>query len=414
MKEIQVHIGRRNQSVEASLDGFLLGDGGGGVDLTAENIKTALGYTPADQEDVDKLSEEKVDQANTLWAILQKTAFTEQLTDAELTAFKTAWGIETLVIPATGITLDKTTLSFTDSTSQTLVATVEPSDTTDKIVWSSNAESVATVTNGVVKPISNGSATVTAKAGSVSVTCAVTVDIEEEEQVTLTSISAVYTGGDVAEGTALTDLTGITVTGTYSDGSTSEITGYTLSGEIAEGENTITVSYGGLTTIFTVTGVAEETEPAVVYNVFAGEYENSAYAGTLFEQYGANYNLYTEKIDVSNASKLYYRIAKTNKTKTASIVPGYIGIYDEADNFIDKIDLSINSNVTTEDYNYDVNGLETIGETVIYCKAIGSVSLESFEDKSYALFSVRPSVNMLTTWEGNAQSTSPLTLEGWV
>lgn len=61
MKEIQVHIGRRNQSVEASLDGFLLGDGGGGVDLTAENIKTALGYTPADQEDVDKLSEEIAD-----------------------------------------------------------------------------------------------------------------------------------------------------------------------------------------------------------------------------------------------------------------------------------------------------------------------------------------------------------------
>ena len=61
MKEIQVHIGRRNQTVEANLTGFLL-DGGGGVDLTAENIKTALGYTPADQEDVDKLSEEIVDQ----------------------------------------------------------------------------------------------------------------------------------------------------------------------------------------------------------------------------------------------------------------------------------------------------------------------------------------------------------------
>jgi hypothetical protein len=55
----------------------------------------------------------------------------------------------------------------------------------------------------------------------------------------------------------LTDLTGITVTGTYSDGSTSAITGYTLSGEIVEGENTITVSYGGKTTTFTVTGIAE-------------------------------------------------------------------------------------------------------------------------------------------------------------
>lgn len=162
-------------------------------------------------------------------------------------------------VPATGITLDKTTLSFTDSATQTLVATVEPSDTTDKIVWTSNAESVAKVTNGVVKPLSNGSATITATCGSVSATCSVTVDIAEEEQVTLTSISATYTGGDVAVGTSLNDLTGITVTATYSDGSTATATGYTLNGEIAEGENTITVSYGGKTTTFTVTGVAENT-----------------------------------------------------------------------------------------------------------------------------------------------------------
>ena len=59
MKEIQVHIGKRNKSIQAKLTGYLLG-GGGGVDLTAENIKTALGYTPADQENVDKLSE-KID-----------------------------------------------------------------------------------------------------------------------------------------------------------------------------------------------------------------------------------------------------------------------------------------------------------------------------------------------------------------
>lgn len=57
MKEIQVHIGRQIQSVEASLDGFLLGEGNG-VELTAENIADALGYVPADQEDVDRLSEE--------------------------------------------------------------------------------------------------------------------------------------------------------------------------------------------------------------------------------------------------------------------------------------------------------------------------------------------------------------------
>lgn len=82
-------------------------------------------------------------------------------------------------------------------------------------------------------------------------------DEPDTPEITLTSISATYSGGDVAVGTALTDLTGIVVTAKYSDGSTENVTGYTLSGEIAEGSNTITVSYGGKTTTFTVTGVAE-------------------------------------------------------------------------------------------------------------------------------------------------------------
>ena len=88
-----------------------------------------------------------------------------------------------------------------------------------------------------------------------------------ETEVTLESISATYTGGDVMEGTALSDLTGITVTATYSDGSTANVTGYSLSGEILEGENTITVSYGGLTCTFAVIGVAENTDETDINEV---------------------------------------------------------------------------------------------------------------------------------------------------
>lgn len=91
-------------------------------------------------------------------------------------------------------------------------------------------------------------------------------DIPDTPTVTLMSISATYSGGAVAVGTALTALTGIVVTATYSDGSTAAVTGYTLSGTIAEGSNTITVSYGGKTATITVTGVAEPEE--VLYEHF--------------------------------------------------------------------------------------------------------------------------------------------------
>lgn len=82
---------------------------------------------------------------------------------------------------------------------------------------------------------------------------------EPNPEKTLTSISAVYSGGDVTAGTAVSALTGIVVTAHYSDGTSATVTGYTLSGTIAEGSNTITVSYGGKTTTFTVTGTAESS-----------------------------------------------------------------------------------------------------------------------------------------------------------
>lgn len=78
---------------------------------------------------------------------------------------------------------------------------------------------------------------------------------------TLTSISAVYTGGEVEAGTSVNSLTGITVTAHYSDGTSKNVTGYTLSGNIVEGTNTITVSYGGKTTTFTVVAVSTPEEP---------------------------------------------------------------------------------------------------------------------------------------------------------
>lgn len=92
-----------------------------------------------------------------------------------------------------------------------------------------------------------------------------------ETEVTLSSISATYSGGSVPVGTNVNDLTGIVVTAHYSNGTNANVTGYTLSGAIVEGNNTITVNYGGKSTTFTVTGTAdsggETPEQPVTYTV---------------------------------------------------------------------------------------------------------------------------------------------------
>lgn len=87
----------------------------------------------------------------------------------------------------------------------------------------------------------------------------------EGSVVTLTSISATYNGGHVPVGTNLYTLSGIVVTARYSDNTSKTVTGYTLSGTIVEGNNTITVTYGGKTTTFNVTGYATVVEPDPVY-----------------------------------------------------------------------------------------------------------------------------------------------------
>ncbi|MBQ9902694.1 MAG: Ig-like domain-containing protein [Clostridia bacterium] len=81
----------------------------------------------------------------------------------------------TVTTPATGISLSQTSLSLTKGNTATLTATVTPSGSTDSVTWTSSNTAVATVSNGVVTAVGNGSATITAKAGSKSATCSVTV-----------------------------------------------------------------------------------------------------------------------------------------------------------------------------------------------------------------------------------------------
>lgn len=78
-------------------------------------------------------------------------------------------------VPCTGITLSASELVFTASGKQTLIATVEPSTTTDKIVWETSDDGVATVSNGIVTAVFNGNATITATCGDYSATCNVSV-----------------------------------------------------------------------------------------------------------------------------------------------------------------------------------------------------------------------------------------------
>lgn len=81
-------------------------------------------------------------------------------------------------IPVTGISLDKTELTIEEGEMEALKATIEPIGASDPaVIWASSDETVAVVSDGVIKALAEGTATITAttKEGEFTASCTVTV-----------------------------------------------------------------------------------------------------------------------------------------------------------------------------------------------------------------------------------------------
>ena len=197
----------------------------------------------------------------------------------------------------TSLTLSASSLSLSGSTPQTLIPTVVPSSAS--VSWSSSDNSIATVVGGIVTGVYNGSCVITATAGGLSANCAVTVS----GFATLESISAVYTqSGTVYDTDSLDSLKAdLVVTATYDDTSTATVPSgfYSLSGTLEVGTSTITVTYRGKTTTFTVT-VTKYTRASI-------EYENKAHKwnSTAFEVVDRTNSGITIKYSIPPTNKLY-------------------------------------------------------------------------------------------------------------
>lgn len=117
-------------------------------------------------------------------ALFEASAYTDAQAKAKFDALETLWNGGTpnipdvpTVVPVQNVALSKSTLTLTEGDSETLTATVSPSNATDKTVtWTVSPSGYATVSGGVVTALKEGSCTITATAGGKSATCAVTVE----------------------------------------------------------------------------------------------------------------------------------------------------------------------------------------------------------------------------------------------
>lgn len=112
-------------------------------------------------------------------------------------------GLVTINVPVTGISLDRQSLTLEKGKSQKLIATVSPSDASNKTVtWSSNDTNVASVDGqGNVTAKTKGTAVISAKIGSYTAKCNVTVT-QPIEGVTLDKTTLDLERGDKVKLTA--------------------------------------------------------------------------------------------------------------------------------------------------------------------------------------------------------------------
>lgn len=84
------------------------------------------------------------------------------------------------IIHATAVNLSESSVTLYNDEVKTVYATIEPTNSTDNVVWDSSVPLVATVENGTITAHKAGETTITARRGDVSASCLVTVLCKHE------------------------------------------------------------------------------------------------------------------------------------------------------------------------------------------------------------------------------------------
>ena len=130
-------------------------------------------------------------------------------------------------VAVTSVELNKTSTSITVGGTETLTATVKPDNATDKsVTWTSSDSTVATVEKGVVTAVKAGEATITAKAGDKTATCAVTVTVPK-----IVDLSTLTKDTVVADGYTITGTLAAAVKVSIADGAKVTLKGASINAE---------------------------------------------------------------------------------------------------------------------------------------------------------------------------------------
>jgi len=299
--------------------------------------------------------------------------------------------VTTDTIPVTGVTLNKPTLTINEGvTDDSLVATIIPPGASNKAVtWESNAAGIATVTDGVVYAVSEGTATITVRTvdGGFEAYCDVTVTVNiPVTGVTLNrSTPLPLTVGEPFTLTATVSPSGAinkTVTWSSSDPTVASVTNGALT-TLKTGTTTITVRTvdGGFEKTCDVTVYPAGTAGLVVSNGRVTGYSGSSTEVTIPACQGGNFITIIGNTDTGS---VFSDSSITSVTIPASVVTigdnafGHTGT-------LTKITFAPDSQLTTIEGNAFWN---TSLESVTIPAGVTSIGQYAFWDTDYTLTSV--------------------------
>ena len=168
-------------------------------------------------------------------------------------------------IPLTSISLNRMTLSLAQGETSNLTVTYKPSNTTDSktVQWTTTDSKVATVTNGIVKAVGPGTATIKAKVGTKTATCVVTVTAPLQS-ISLNTTKLSLVQGKTSDLTVTYNPSNTTdskaVTWTTSNSKVATVSGGTVKA-VGAGTATITAKVGSKTATCIVTVTAPTPTP---------------------------------------------------------------------------------------------------------------------------------------------------------